>query len=90
MSLPPPPRPHGENLLVLKDATIGYDPNEEPLLRNINLTIPRGMKLLLRGPNGAGKSTLLKALRGNVSSMIQQGCRIENQELKLGRFHLSI
>lgn len=86
LSLPPPPRPHGENLLVLKDATIGYDPNEEPLLRNINLTIPRGMKLLLRGPNGAGKSTLLKALRGNVSSMIQQGCRIENQELKLGVF----
>ena len=84
--LPPPPKPHGENLLVMKDATIGYDPNEEALLKNINLEIPRGMKLLLRGPNGAGKSTLLKALRGNVESMIQKGERIENDRLKLGVF----
>jgi ATPase subunit of ABC transporter with duplicated ATPase domains len=44
------------------------------------------MKLLLRGPNGAGKSTLLKALRGNVEHMIQEGTRIENQQLKLGVF----
>ena len=84
--LPPPPKPHGENLLVLKDASIGYDENEEPLLKNINLTIPRGMKLLLRGPNGAGKSTLLKALRGNVQHMIQKGTRTENEQLKLGVF----
>lgn len=84
--LPPPPKPNGENLLVLKDATIGYDPNEEPLLRNINLEISRGMKLLLRGPNGAGKSTLLKALRGNVPAMIQQGKRIENDRFFLGTF----
>lgn len=84
--LPPPPKPHGENLLVLKDASIGYDENEEPLLKNINLTIPRGMKLLLRGPNGAGKSTLLKALRGNAQHMIQKGTRTENEQLKLGVF----
>jgi ATP-binding cassette subfamily F protein 3 len=84
--LPPPPKPNGEKLLVMKDATIGYDPNEEPLLRNINLEITRGMKLLLRGPNGAGKSTLLKALRGNVPTMIQQGERIENDRLFLGTF----
>mmetsp|Transcript_22576 Transcript_22576/g.40395 ORF Transcript_22576/g.40395 Transcript_22576/m.40395 type:complete len:628 (-) Transcript_22576:136-2019(-) len=86
LTLPPPPKPYGENLLVLKDASIGYDPNVEPLLKNISLTIPRGMKLLLRGPNGAGKSTLLKALRGNVSSMIQEGSRTENQQLRLGVF----
>lgn len=86
LTLPPPPKPHGENLLVMKDAVIGYDPSEEPLLKNINLTIPRGMKLLLRGPNGAGKSTLLKALRGNVPEMIQQGSRVENDLLKLGVF----
>ena len=72
--------------MVVKDAVIGYDPSEEPLLKNINLTIPRGMKLLLRGPNGAGKSTLLKALRGNVPEMIQEGSRVENDNLKLGVF----
>lgn len=70
----------------MKDASIGYDENEEPLLKNINLTIPRGMKLLLRGPNGAGKSTLLKALRGNAQHMIQKGTRTENEQLKLGVF----
>lgn len=86
LTLPPPPKPHGENLLVVKNAMIGYDPNEAPLLRNINLKIPRGMKLLLRGPNGAGKSTLLKALRGNVPEMIQSGERRENDLLKLGVF----
>jgi len=84
--LPPPPKPNGEYLLTIKDATIGYDPNEPPLLQNINLEIPRGMKLLLRGPNGAGKSTLLKALRGNVPEMIQSGDRVENDRLRLGTF----
>lgn len=86
LDLPKPPKPHGENLMVLKNANIGYDPNEEPLLKNISLTIPRGMKLLLRGPNGAGKSTLLKALRGNAENMIQEGTRTENINLKLGVF----
>ena len=86
LKLPTPPKPYGENLLTLKDATIGYNPEEEPLLTNISLNIPRGMKLLLRGPNGAGKSTLLKALRGNVESMIQEGTRTENQQLRLGVF----
>lgn len=84
--LPPPPKPNGEYLLTLNDATIGYDPAEPPLLKNIDLQISRGMKLLLRGPNGAGKSTLLKALRGNVPEMIQTGERIENDRLKLGTF----
>lgn len=84
--LPPPPKPNGDYLLTMKDATIGYDPNEPPLLKNISLEIPRGMKLLLRGPNGAGKSTLLKALRGNVPEMLQSGDRIENDRLQLGTF----
>merc|ERR1712194_888324 len=84
LSLPVPPKPHGENLLTIENASIGYDVNEEPLLRDINLVIPRGMKLLLRGPNGAGKSTLLKALRGNMESRIQEGTRTENKNLKLG------
>lgn len=84
--LPPPPKPLGQDLLKVENAFIGHDPNEEPLLKNIDLTISRGMKLLLRGPNGAGKSTLLKALRGNVPHMLIQGTRTENERLRLGVF----
>jgi len=98
--LPPPPKPSGEYLMALKDATIGYSSNnnggggdggsanEQPLLHNINLQIPRGMKLLLRGPNGAGKSTLLKALRGDVPGLVVSdgGKRIPNERLRLGTF----
>jgi ATPase subunit of ABC transporter with duplicated ATPase domains len=54
--LPNPPKPNGDVLLRIADASIGHDPNQEPLLENINLEITRGMKLLLRGPNGAGKA----------------------------------
>lgn len=84
--LPPPPKPLGEDLLKIDNAFIGHDPNEEPLLKNIDLTITRGMKLLLRGPNGAGKSTLLAALRGNKPHMLIEGTRTENDRLRLGVF----
>ena len=84
--LPPPPKPLGQDLLKIENAFIGHDPNEEPLLKNIDLAITRGMKLLLRGPNGAGKSTLLKALRGNQPHMLIQGTRTENERLRLGVF----
>lgn len=84
--LPPPPKPNGENLLRIDNASIGHDPDKEPLLTNINLKIPRGMKLLLRGPNGAGKSTLLAALRGDLHHMIMEGTRTENDRLRLGVF----
>jgi len=84
--LPAPPKPNGDILLSLENASIGHDPSEEPLLQNISMEIPRGMKLLLRGPNGAGKSTLLKALRGNLGHMVQSGKRIENDRLRLGVF----
>jgi ATP-binding cassette subfamily F protein 3 len=59
--LPPPPKPLGEDLLKVEGASIGHDPNEEPLLTNIDITIKRGMKLLLRGPNGAGKRYVLRS-----------------------------
>jgi len=84
--LPPPPKPNGENLLRIDNASIGHDSDGEPLLTNINLQISRGMKLLLRGPNGAGKSTLLKALRGNLPHMLMEGSRTENDRLRLGVF----
>ncbi len=36
----------------------------EPVLRDLDLTIPAGQRVLLAGPSGSGKSTLLRALAG--------------------------
>jgi len=47
LQLPDPPKGIGEKLLSLVGADIGYD--GEPLAKGIDLTINRGMKLILRG-----------------------------------------
>ena len=78
--LPDPPKGIGEELLVLKGADIGWSEEGTPILEDIDLTINRGMKLILRGPNGAGKSTLLAALRGKLPLL--SGKRIENEKLR--------
>jgi energy-coupling factor transport system permease/ATP-binding protein len=36
----------------------------EPVLRELNLEIPAGQRVLLTGPSGSGKSTLLRAIAG--------------------------
>ena len=85
LKLPDPPKGIGEELLVLQGADIGYkEEGKAPILEGIDLSINRGMKLILRGPNGAGKSTLLSALRGKLPLL--SGSRIENDVLRLGSF----
>lgn len=44
----------------LKNISVSY--NNEPVLRNINLTIREGEQVVLIGPSGAGKTTLLRKL----------------------------
>jgi ATP-binding cassette subfamily F protein 3 len=50
LSLPKPPKSMGEVLLSLEGADVGYE-GEQPLLKNVNFELKRGMKLILRGPN---------------------------------------
>lgn len=45
--------------LIVNNLTIGYS---NPLIKNINLTISGGDKLVIKGFNGIGKSTFLKTL----------------------------
>ena len=40
------------------DVDFGYTPEEEPVLKQISLTIPKGTTVALVGASGAGKSTL--------------------------------
>ncbi|HHT7203742.1 MULTISPECIES: ABC-F family ATP-binding cassette domain-containing protein [Bacillus] len=62
----------GNDVLQVKDATIGYD--EDPIIEHVTMRLTRGDSVALVGPNGIGKSTLLKSLvnklpllNGNVS-----------------------
>ena len=47
----------------LQEVHFSYSP-QAPVLREINLTIAPGERLILLGANGAGKSTLLSLLNG--------------------------
>lgn len=80
LRLPEPSKAIGESLLELKDASVGWNANEPPLVANINLNIQKGNKIWIRGPNGCGKSTILAALRGTLPLM--SGERIENAQLR--------
>ncbi len=48
--------------LRFRDLTFAYPTSSEPVLRNLNLTIPAGSSLAIVGQNGAGKTTLAKLL----------------------------
>ena len=49
--------------VVLKDVSFAY-PNGRPVLKHINLVIPKGRTIALIGRSGAGKTTLVDILMG--------------------------
>jgi manganese/zinc/iron transport system ATP- binding protein len=50
--------------IEVEDLTVSYA--EQPVLWDIDLRVPAGVKMAIVGPNGAGKSTLIKAILGLV------------------------
>lgn len=50
------------NEVELKDVTFAY--NDQPVLRNLDLTLRPGERVLILGPNGSGKTTLANILAG--------------------------
>lgn len=53
-----------EPILEIHDLTVSYDQN--PVLWNVDLSLPKGKLVGILGPNGAGKSTLIKAIMGLI------------------------
>jgi len=54
-----------EQVITLKNVNFSY--GEKQILKNVNLTIPRGSFLGLVGPNGGGKTTLIKVMLGMLT-----------------------
>jgi len=50
--------------LEVEDLTVAYA--DHPVLWDVDLQVPEGVKMAIIGPNGAGKSTLVKAAMGLV------------------------
>ena len=49
---------------ALRGVTFAYGPHAEPVLRDLDLTVPEGDHLAIVGPSGIGKSTLAGLLCG--------------------------
>jgi ATP-binding cassette, subfamily B, multidrug efflux pump len=48
--------------IEFKNLTFSYQPNDEPVLRDINLIIPAGQTVAFVGRTGSGKSTLVNLI----------------------------
>jgi putative ATP-binding cassette transporter len=55
--------PHEGKDLVVSKVDV-HLPNGATLLRNIDLTLPVGSRVVLQGPSGSGKTTLFRVLAG--------------------------
>ncbi len=51
---------HKETLVHIKDYSVKYKGNKEPVFANIAFDIKKGSRIALHGENGCGKSTLIK------------------------------
>jgi ATP-binding cassette, subfamily C (CFTR/MRP), member 1 len=57
---------NNHNAIIIQNGNFGYDANEAPILREINLQIEDGSVTMITGRIGCGKSTLLKAILGEM------------------------
>lgn len=66
-------------MIEIQNLTFSYG-NEEPVLKNISLTIEKGDYLAIVGQNGTGKSTLIKCLLG-VNKVKNSMITIEGEDI---------
>jgi len=58
-------KPAGRDVVMLKNLTKSYD-GGAPILKEFNLEVTRGEKIVVIGPNGIGKTTLVRTLIGEI------------------------
>src|SRR5690625_2946369 len=75
-----------KSVIRFHNFTFKYRSQIEPTLKNINLEIYEGEKVLIVGPSGSGKSTLAHCMNGLVpfsyDGDIQGSLTIKGQETK--------
>ncbi|MGE5449755.1 MAG: ABC transporter ATP-binding protein [Methanomassiliicoccales archaeon] len=69
-----------EIVLAVTQLSFAY-PGGPPVLKNVDLSLPRGSITALMGANGAGKSTLGKSIMGLLKPS-QGGIYLQNQAVK--------
>ena len=70
---------HSEPVVCVKNLFFTYEPSNEYVLKDVNLTIHRGEILALVGQNGSGKTTLVKHFNGLLRPA--KGEIVVNEEL---------
>ena len=84
----------GGGHVELKDLTVTYRPDLDPVLRNVTLDFPAGHKVGICGRTGSGKSsTLLALLRLNIISsgdILVDGSSLLSMDLQTARGIVSI
>jgi ATP-binding cassette, subfamily C (CFTR/MRP), member 1 len=55
------------DIISVHNCDFGWDPEKEPLLKSITMTVADSKLSMIVGPVGCGKSTLLKAILGEIS-----------------------
>eukprot|EP00271_Cylindrocystis_brebissonii_P007267 TRINITY_DN20585_c0_g1_i1.p1 TRINITY_DN20585_c0_g1~~TRINITY_DN20585_c0_g1_i1.p1 ORF type:complete len:605 (-),score=139.72 TRINITY_DN20585_c0_g1_i1:158-1972(-) len=92
VKLPPPPACARE-VLILRKGAVGWE-GGPTLIRDVELKLEVGMRMVILGPNGCGKSTLLRALAGpsegesghRHGNSLQGGERLVGMGVQMGVF----
>lgn len=79
----PKPEPLSSPLIVLDNASVGYEA-EKPVLRDLDLRIDMDDRIALLGANGNGKSTFAKLLASKLVPM--RGKLSKSRSLGIGYF----
>lgn len=73
-------------IISFKNFTFKYDSQAFPTLKNINLDINKGEKILIAGPSGSGKSTIGRCLNGLIPNIdtgdIEGECQVDGKNIQ--------